>query len=132
MTRINGPVMTQRTSVGNVHATFVNQEVVGDRLVPTQIEVLLPGADGQPRLEMFIEVIDGVPRCTELLLKRTEGGREVRPRDLRAIDLEDFVETFVAMVSAEIVGVEDGVAKSVIRAGEDFVREGAKACRLSR
>lgn len=132
MTRINGPVMTQRTSVGNVHANFVDQEVVGDRLVPTQIEVLLPGADGQPRLEMFIEVIDGVPRCTELLLKRTEAGREIRPRDLRAIDLEDFVETFVAMVSAEIVEVKDGVAKSVVRAGEDFVRDGAKAVRQSR
>lgn len=133
MTRIAGPAMTTPVSWGSVRSAFGRHEVVGDRLVPEQVEVLLPGADGQPGLEMFIEVIDGVPRCTELLLKRSEGGREIRPSDLRRIDLETFIESFVGMVSPEIVEVDDkGGGKAVIRPGEEFVREGARVVRQSR
>ncbi len=52
-------------------------------------------------------VVDGVPRCTEVTFKRTEGGREVRDKDLRAISkdegLDTWVEAFVAVCSGEIV-----------------------------
>ena len=132
MTRIKGATMTTNTSVGQVHTPMFGHEVVGDRLVPREIEVVLPGADGQPKLEMLIEVIDGVPRCTELLLKANDGGREVRPMDLRAIELEEFIETFVALVSSQIVEVKDGTVKSVLRGGEESVRGGMKTVRDAR
>lgn len=67
--------------------------IVGDRLwVPPIIEVEFPGTDGQPAFFMVIEVIEGVPRCTELTLRRHEGGREIRQRDLRAIELDSWIE----------------------------------------
>lgn len=132
MTRIEGPTTTVRTSIGTVTAPMFGEEVVGDRLLASPIEVDLPGADGQPRLEMLIEVIEGVPRCTELTLRRTEGGREIRPRDLRAIELENFVETFVALVASEIVERDGGSISAVVRGDEASVRGGMKTVRAAR
>ncbi len=132
MTRIKGPTAIHRSSVGTVKAPMMGGEVVGDRLVPSPIEVDLPGADGQPQLEMVIEVIDGVPRCTELTLRRNEGGREIRPRDLKAINLEDFVETFVSLMSSEIVEREAGKISSVVRGDETSIRAGMRTVRAAR
>ncbi len=103
MTRIEGPVITHRTDFGWLRAPMTGGHVVGDRYVPSPIEVDFPGADGQPSLYMLIEVIDGVPRCTEVTFKSAEGGREIRDKDLRAISkgegLDSWIETFVALCS---------------------------------
>ncbi len=106
---------------------------VGDRIVPSPIEVDLPGVDGQPQYNMRIEVLDGVPRCTEVAIKRIEGGREVRQKDLRAVELESLVETFVAVCCFEPIG-EAGVGISVsteegVRAGMRTIREIRKGSR---
>lgn len=102
MGRIEKPdIATIRTPYGPIHPSG-ELVPVGDFALPRQMEVIWPGADGQPRLEALIEVIDGVPRLTEWQLKRVDGGREIRQRDLRAIQLDEFVETIVAVCSYRI------------------------------
>ena len=132
MTRIEGPVITHRTDFGWLRAPMTGGHVVGDRFVPSPIEVDFPSADGEPSLYMLIEVIEGVPRCTEVTFRRTEGGREIRDKDLRAISkdegLDSWIETFVALCSGEIVerGPEGG---SAVYGGEDRIKAGMKTIR---
>jgi hypothetical protein len=106
--------------------------VVGDRLVPSPIEVDFPSADGQPSLYLIIEVLDGVPRCTEITFKRSGGGREVRDKDLRAIPkdqgLDSWIEAFVAICSGEIVNSEPGEIAAIF-GGEESVRAGMRTIR---
>lgn len=132
---IPGPVMTRRVDFGWLRHPMTGGHVVGDRFVPSPIEVDFPGADGEPSLYMLIEVVDGVPRCTEVTFRRTEGGREVRDKDLRAIPkdegLDSWIETFVAVCSGEIVerGPHGG---SAVYGGEARVRAGMKTIRDAR
>ena len=129
---LTGPVMTVKTDFGYVRSPMASGEVVGDRLVPTPIEVDLPGADGQPALFMRIEVIEGVPRCTEVTVRSTDGGREVRSKDLRAIleeGLDSWVEVFVSLCSAEITERTGEHLAAVHRSGEEAVRKGMRTIR---
>ena len=103
MTPISGPVRTIVFNSGSLRFPLLGGAPVGDRLVPPVIEVELDGVDGQPALSMLVEVIDKVPRCTEISIKRSPNGREVREKDLRAVDLELWVETFVSWCSTELI-----------------------------
>lgn len=64
--------------------------------------VTFPGGkhDPQPELEFVIEVVEGAPICTRLLLARREGRREIRQGDLRAIELDNWIEQIVAAVAS--------------------------------
>jgi hypothetical protein len=128
MTRIKGFVMTTNLGFGWLRSSPFGMEVIGDLLVPSPIEVEMPSTDGEPTLDMLIEVIDGVPRCTELVLKRTEGGREIREKDLRAIEVDHWIESFVALVSAEVVPNGSG-ASGHFSSDADAVRRGVKTIR---
>ncbi len=130
---LKGPVMTVTTDFGPVRSPLQGHVVVGDRLVPTPIEVDFPGADGQPALLMVIEVLEGVPRCTELTFKRSGEGREIRSKDLRAIldggGLDSWVEVFVSLCSAEVTERTESTLSAVHLSGEDAVRRGMRTVR---
>ncbi|WP_404475140.1 hypothetical protein [Microbacterium aerolatum] len=70
---------------------------VGDRQVPSPMILELREPD-EPMIELTIEVINHVPRVVDLRIRRPEGGREVRKKDL-ALDLESLVEHAVAIGS---------------------------------
>jgi len=61
--------------------------------MPQRIDVHFGGGK-QPNLHMVIEVVDGVPSCTSLMVARTPGGHEVRTKDLRPVRLEDAITRF--------------------------------------
>lgn len=84
--------------------------VVGDRaILNSVIEAALPGADGQPRLEVRVDCSDGVPRVTRLELAAVDGGREIRATDLRAIKVEDLVEAIVSACMLPAERTDDGM-----------------------
>ena len=64
------PLRARLGDFGWVRFSFAT-EIVGDRVIPRQMEASLPGANGQPRLTLFIEVIGGVPRLTHLTRSTT-------------------------------------------------------------
>jgi hypothetical protein len=85
---------------------------IGDRLVPTAINVDCPGDGHQPALHLRLEVVDGVPQCRELRIVSVPGGREVRPVDLGAV--REWVEELFAAFAARVVEDDaDGVAAVV-------------------
>jgi len=90
-----------RTDWGELRAEG-DAVIAGNRMLPTRITAQILGGGGHPTLRMVVEVLDGVPRCTEVTLQRVADGREVRPRDLDAVDIEEFVETFTAAYAGEI------------------------------
>lgn len=132
MTRIQGLVQVLAIPEGELRAPVEPGVRVGDRLVPRLIEVDFPGGDGQPSFFGLIEVIDGVPRWTELTLKRIQDGREIRERDLRAVNLDEWLDAFVSSLSGEIREREDGVEEAVYRTGEASIRQGMKAIQNAR
>lgn len=99
---------------------------VGDRWVPTPIDIDFPGAGGQPALKMKIEVVKGVPRCTHLQFATVETGREVREKDLRAVKLDEWVETFVAICSGRITDEDGGKIQIAYSKSESDIRAGIK------
>jgi hypothetical protein len=88
---------------------------IGDRLVPRLIYVDFPGADGQPRLTMTIDSSSGVPRCTDLRIESVEGGREVRTKDLRAVEVDNWIETIVPLTASQVVSEGGGGVNAVFR-----------------
>jgi hypothetical protein len=94
---------------GEATAVGLKRARVGDRVVPTVIDARFPSVDGQPALEMRVEVLDGVPECRELRLIGSPGGRPVQPRDLEAIRLTDLVDLLCASMSDRVVSEADGV-----------------------
>lgn len=110
------PLRARLGDFGWVRFSFAT-EIVGDRVIPRQMEASLPGANGQPRLTLFIEVIGGVPRLTHLHLDQVDDGREVRQKDLRILaSLDEWVEVIVARCSSRVVdsGDESNVRASVV------------------
>jgi len=82
---------------------------------------------------MIIEVVDGVPRCTELTFTRFEGGREIRQRDLRAVELDAWIESIVGMCAGRLTESPDGVLSYNIdfdfQAGMKAIRDVRKGSR---
>lgn len=129
--RIKGPVITHELDVGFIRTPMATPGVVvGDRYVPPLIEVDFPGVDGQPGLHAVIEVLDGVPRWTEVSLERVEGGREIREKDLRAIRLDAWMEEIVAICSGVIVeSGSSGLIRAEFSDDESALRAGMKTIR---
>ena len=84
---------------------------VGDRFVPQRISVHFPGGDSQPSVDMIIDVIAGVPMCTELKLTKKPGGHEVRSKDIRLVRVEDWMEYIVAACSHPFAETADGAVR---------------------
>jgi hypothetical protein len=49
--------------------------------------------DARPAVHFSFEVVEGIPRCREVHLARTEHGREVRRSDLEEIGLEAMLQS---------------------------------------
>jgi hypothetical protein len=88
--------------IGYAEAPGFGDVEVGDRLLPPWIDVTLPSADGQPGLSMRLEVVDGIPECRAVRIESVEGGRAVRPADLKAVHLADWVDDFFALFATRI------------------------------
>lgn len=76
---------------------------IGDRLIPPWVDVVMPGAGGQPRLTLRFEVIDKIPQCREVRIASVDGGREVRPSDLKAVHVTQMLEEIFAWLSMRVV-----------------------------
>ena len=117
-------------------ATFDQAEApvrIGDRAIPAVIEVVLPGVDGQPRLEMTIDSSDGVPRCVDLTITRVDGGREVRTTDTRAVAIEDWIEAIVSATADRIEDRDDGTVTIISSSKSDVeIREAVSLIRTAR
>ena len=108
---------------------------IGDRLLPERLRAVFPGADGQPSLEMLLEVVDGIPSCQELTLRRTEGGRDVRTDDLRRIRVETWLENLFSIAALRVTNERetDSGTTAVLKA-QDYTeqRETLDAVRKAR
>jgi len=124
-TRIEGPVITHQTEFGYLRHPMFESVDVGDLRVPSPIEVDFPGIEHQVSLFMLIEVIDGVPRCTEIKLSSHDGKTEVRAKDLKALldwGLDNLIEQVVSICSGRIK--ERGVSEDGRRYSAAEYREG--------
>jgi hypothetical protein len=101
---LNGGVVTTIYRLRGLTAWHTEQALpvqVGDRMVPETIFVAFDGDGEQPSLRMKIEVRQGVPVCSELQLTARPSGREIRPKDLRAVHIDSRVEQAVGLCSYE-------------------------------
>jgi hypothetical protein len=113
---VAGPPIRRPLNFGYAEHNQLDMVEVGDRLVPRVIDVVFPGVGDQPRLDMRIEVIKGVPRCVSLALARTENGREVQSKDLRLVRIEDWL-TYIVAACSEPYTRSGGTTVSTLYAG---------------
>ena len=90
-------------SWGSADASIAEELVYsGNRIVPNRVQVHFPGVDGQPSLHLDLAVVGGVPQCRGLTLTSHAEGRAVRPVDLDAIKLNDWVADVFAAFAIEV------------------------------
>lgn len=105
---------------------------VGDRVVPRWVNVVFPGAGGQPRLTLRLEVVDGVPQCREVVVSSVEGGREVKPADLKAVHVTEVLEEVFAALSGRLTKTESGRTVILEEWGQRAQNEAVKQIVASR
>ena len=106
---------------------------VGDRLLPSELEVQFPGAQDQPALRMQLAVVNGVPQCRSLTIESKPGAREVRTLDMRAVALEDWIEKLYSLTATVIVEERpDGAYTGVVTWDEKELRRTARTIQQAR
>ncbi len=83
-------------------------ERLSDRWVPRRVDVDFPGDGREPSLSMVLEVRDGIPVCASVTITSRPGSREVRRQDLRAVPVEDWVESLFAVAAHQAETTEAG------------------------
>jgi hypothetical protein len=73
---------------------------VGDHGVIVPIEVKIEGEDGGPTTLMTFDVVGGRLECRQVHVTASDGGREVRKSDLRAIAIDDARDNVMTTWSA--------------------------------
>jgi hypothetical protein len=91
------------STIGYVEFPATDRVEVGDRVMPTWVDVVMPGDGDQPRLTLRLEVVDKVPQCRQVTITSSEGGREVRPADLKAVHVTEILEEVFAMLAGRVV-----------------------------
>lgn len=90
-------------SFGWAEADVMDNVEIHDRLVPRRIQVLFAGIEGQPELSMWIDSSSGVRRCPGLRDKSVDGGREIRSKDVGAVEFENWIEAIVPLFAYRIL-----------------------------
>jgi hypothetical protein len=72
------------------------------RLLPRRFVATFPDDAGGPELHLRFEVRDGIPQCREVLLTSPPDGREIRPVDIRSIDVERLLEIACALITLHV------------------------------
>lgn len=88
-------------------------DVGGGIYLPERFEVSWPSVDGFPALFMSFAVLDGVPQCREVRITSSEGGMGVRTADLRALRVDDWIETACALIGEHEIERADGIVTTV-------------------
>jgi hypothetical protein len=70
--------------------------------VPSEVDVDFSRDRSAPVKTLKIEVRQGVPVCTEIRLAARPDGRGLRPADLEAIDLTNWIEDILSECSFEV------------------------------
>ncbi len=127
-----------RTKIGTVgwveYDGGAEMAVVGDRVLPVEAKAVFPSDATSPALELRLAVVDDVPQCREIRITSKEGGREVRTSDLRAVQLERWIEDLFASVAARVehVDADAGIVSAVDEHDEKRVAEAARVVQRAR
>lgn len=105
---------------------------LADRSVPQRIDVHFPGIDGQPELNMRLEVLDGRPQIREMRITSVEDGREVRDKDLRAVDITQWVEDIFAACAMPFERNADGSTTLFVKDGDEVQLESVRTVQAAR
>jgi hypothetical protein len=107
---------------------------VGDRLLPSELDVHFPGAQDQPALRMHLAVVNGVPQCRSLTIESKAGAREVRTLDVRAVALEDWIEKLYSLTGTVILeeGPNGEVTAGVVTWNEKDLRQTVRTIQQAR
>lgn len=116
------PAKTVNLNVGKAWCGNERPVRVGDRYLPPKIQVHFPGDENQPELHMTIEVVDGLPMCTDLRLTKKADGAEVRSKDLSIVRIEDWMQVVLPEFSMPGEVLDSGALRVAVR---DTSREDA-------
>jgi hypothetical protein len=73
-----------------------------ETLLPRQFVACFPDDRRGPELHLRFEMCAGVPYCREVALRSVPGGREIRQADVRAAEIEQYLEIACQMVALPV------------------------------
>jgi hypothetical protein len=98
-------------------------------LIPSQIDVDFSRDRNAPLRTMKIEVRQHIPVCTEIRLSARSDGRGLRPMDLQAIDLSNWIEDILSECTWEIAPDGIPIHQPGAKVGRAAVKHAQKAGR---
>lgn len=85
-----------------------------DTMLPRRFVATFPDDRGGPELHLRFEMQYGVPQCRELHLASGPDHREIRPVDIRTVDLELYLEVSCQLIAVHVVGDYPGGGVDVV------------------
>jgi len=70
-----------------------------ETLLPRRFVASFPDDRGGPELHLRFEMRDGVPQCREVFLQSRDAGREIRPSDIKSVDVDTYLEISCQMIA---------------------------------
>ena len=86
----------------------VREAKLGRTRVPSRFQVYIAAGDSAPIVEITIETIRQVPRCTGVCVMVERAGEEVLAKHLKQIRLTDWIDVAIANVAREVIPVGKG------------------------
>jgi hypothetical protein len=103
---------TQRIDEWDATAKLGGLVQIGDRAVPREITATRDSVDGdRPALTIRLEVVHGVPRCQEAHVVAVDGGREIRPVDLKLDYIDELVKRLFSRFALPVEQVDEGTVR---------------------
>jgi hypothetical protein len=98
---------------------------LGDYLVPAVFYLRLPSSATEPSLQLTFAIREGAPVCIDVALKAKAQGRQILPKDFKAVqsqlnDMSEFAFTYVMRASEEHMPgmVDDRSARRAYQTGQ--------------
>jgi hypothetical protein len=83
---------------------------LGATRVPVRFEVVVAPAKFAPVVQLTVEIVKQVPRCTEVVVKADGTGTEILAKHLKEIRLNDWIDVAIANVAREVIPIKPGAS----------------------
>jgi hypothetical protein len=123
LTLVPMKLITELPDGGRIEVTDMEPVPMGDVFAHRQLTYTYDGGATRPACEIVFEVRNGVPVCTGISLRSTDGGTHVRAKDLTGIKLDNLRDDVFAYVGVFVPNPGGGLVRKL---GPGSLREDRK------
>lgn len=86
----------------------VRESKLGTARVPSSFQVYIAAGGSSPLVQLSVEIVRQVPRCTGVFVTADHAGEEVLAKHLKDIRLTDWIDFAIANLAREVMPIGPG------------------------